>query len=156
MKVLPQFGAAAGESFSPYTVSSAVYRLPFWATEHAGYAVVASLVPDHYVTPRCDPQNRKFMANCIVLKEAPNDGHAKHGDVWTHYFQDTRTANRQTRSSRYVSRNVVNSSATVATRSSAIAEKPRDASCQMKSCQLLRNSAETICTTSPEPSISCR
>jgi len=36
------------------------------------------------------------------------------------------------------------------TRSSAIAEGPRDASCQLKSCQLLRNSAETTCTTSPE------
>ena len=36
------------------------------------------------------------------------------------------------------------------TRSSAIAEGPRDASCQLKSCQLPRNSAETICTTSPE------
>jgi len=32
---------------------------------------------------------------------------------------------------------------------------PRDASCQLKSCQLPRNSAETTCTTSPEPSISC-
>ena len=42
------------------------------------------------------------------------------------------------------------------TRSSAIAERPRDASCQLKSCQLPRNSAETTCTTSPEPSISCR
>ena len=42
------------------------------------------------------------------------------------------------------------------TRSSPIAEGPRDASCQMKSCQLPRNSAETTCTTSPEPSISCR
>jgi len=43
------------------------------------------------------------------------------------------------------------------TRSSAIAERPRDASCQLKSCQLPRNSAETTCrpTTSPEPSISC-
>jgi len=39
---------------------------------------------------------------------------------------------------------------TVATRSSAIAEGPRDASCQLKSCQLPRNSAETTCTTSPE------
>ena len=39
------------------------------------------------------------------------------------------------------------------TRSSAIAEGPRDASCQLKSCQLPRNSAETTCTTSPEPSI---
>jgi len=38
------------------------------------------------------------------------------------------------------------------TRSSAIAEGPRDASCQLNSCQLPRNSAETICTTS----ISCR
>ena len=42
------------------------------------------------------------------------------------------------------------------TRSSAIAEGPRDASCQLKSCQLPRNSAETTCTTSPEPSITCR
>ena len=36
------------------------------------------------------------------------------------------------------------------TRSSAIAEGPRDASCQLISCQLPRNSAETACTTSPE------
>jgi len=36
------------------------------------------------------------------------------------------------------------------TRSSAIAEGPRVASCQLKSCQLPRNSAETTCTTSPE------
>ena len=42
------------------------------------------------------------------------------------------------------------------TRNSAIAEGLRDASCQLKSCQLPRNSAETTCTTSPEPSISCR
>jgi len=31
-----------------------------------------------------------------------------------------------------------------------IIEGPRDASCQLKSCQLPRNSAETTCTTSPE------
>jgi len=30
------------------------------------------------------------------------------------------------------------------------AEGPRDASCQLKSCQLSGNSAETTCTTSPE------
>ena len=36
------------------------------------------------------------------------------------------------------------------TRSSAIAEGPRDASCQLKSCQLPRNSAETPYTTSPD------
>ena len=36
------------------------------------------------------------------------------------------------------------------TRSSAVADGPRDASCQLKSCQLPRNSAETTCTTSPE------
>ena len=36
------------------------------------------------------------------------------------------------------------------TRSSAIAEGPRDALCQLKSCQLPRNSVETTCTTSPE------
>jgi len=42
------------------------------------------------------------------------------------------------------------STETISTRSSAIAEGPRDASCQLKSCQLLRNSAETTCTTSPE------
>jgi len=40
----------------------------------------------------------------------------------------------------------------VITRSSAIAdaEGPRDASCQLKSCQLPRNSAETTYTTSPD------
>jgi len=37
-----------------------------------------------------------------------------------------------------------------ATRSSAIAEGPRDASCQLKSCQLPSNSAETTYTTSPD------
>jgi len=36
------------------------------------------------------------------------------------------------------------------TRSWAIAEGPRDASCVLKSCQLPRNSAETTWTTSPE------
>jgi len=36
------------------------------------------------------------------------------------------------------------------TRSSAIAEGRRDASCQLKSCQLPRNSAETTYTTSPD------
>ena len=35
-------------------------------------------------------------------------------------------------------------------RSSAIADGPRDASCQLKSCQLQRNCAETTYTTSPE------
>jgi len=38
----------------------------------------------------------------------------------------------------------------ISTRSSAIAEGPRDASCQLKSCQLKRNSAETTYTTSPD------
>ena len=36
----------------------------------------------------------------------------------------------------------------IATRSSAIADGPRNASCQLKSCQLPRNSAKTTCTTS--------
>jgi len=36
------------------------------------------------------------------------------------------------------------------TRSSAITEGPRNASCQLKSCQLPRNSAETTCTKCPE------
>ena len=36
------------------------------------------------------------------------------------------------------------------TRSSAIAEEPRDASCLLKSCQLSCNSAETTYTTSPD------
>jgi len=38
------------------------------------------------------------------------------------------------------------------TRSSAIAVAPHDASCQLKSRQLPRNSAETTSTTSPEQS----
>jgi len=39
---------------------------------------------------------------------------------------------------------------TAYTRSSAIAEGPRDASCQLKTCQLPRNNAETTYTTSPD------
>ena len=39
---------------------------------------------------------------------------------------------------------------TMYTRNSAIAEGPRDASCQLKSCQRPRNSAETTCTTCAE------
>ena len=35
-------------------------------------------------------------------------------------------------------------------RSSAIAEGPRDASCQLKSCQMPCNSVETTYTTSPD------
>jgi len=38
----------------------------------------------------------------------------------------------------------------VKTRSSAITEGPRNASCQLKSCQLPRNSADTTYTTSPD------
>ena len=38
----------------------------------------------------------------------------------------------------------------VQTRSSAIAKGPRDVSCQLKSCQLPRNSAETTYTTNPD------
>ena len=38
----------------------------------------------------------------------------------------------------------------ITTGSSAIAEGPRDASCQLKSCQLPPNSAETTYTTSPD------
>jgi len=45
--------------------------------------------------------------------------------------------------------NVITDTA-INTRSSAIAEGPRDASCQLKSCQLPRNSAETTYTTSPD------
>ena len=36
------------------------------------------------------------------------------------------------------------------TRSSSTADGPRDAWCQLKSCQLPRNSTENTCTTSPE------
>ena len=39
---------------------------------------------------------------------------------------------------------------TSVTRSSVIAKGLLDASCQLKSCQLPRNSTETTCTTSPE------
>ena len=38
----------------------------------------------------------------------------------------------------------------ISTRSSAVAEGPRDASCQLISCQLPRNSAETTYTTNPD------
>ena len=45
---------------------------------------------------------------------------------------------------------VRNARMTTETTSSAIAEGRRDASCQLKSCQLPQNSAESTCMTSPE------
>ena len=39
---------------------------------------------------------------------------------------------------------------TLLDKSSAVVDGASDASCQLKSCQLPRNSAETTCTTSPE------
>ena len=53
-------------------------------------------------------------------------------------------------------RSDVNFGGPIYTRSPAITEGPRDAPCQLKSCQLPRNSAESTCMTSREPSISCR
>jgi len=53
------------------------------------------------------------------------------------------------KTAKWLLRHCVQRCATV-TRSSAIAEGPRDASCQLKTCQLPRNSAETACTTNPE------
>jgi len=50
----------------------------------------------------------------------------------------------------FVEINVVHSRPLVETRSSAITDGTRDASCQLKSCQLPRNSAETTYTTSPD------
>jgi len=47
---------------------------------------------------------------------------------------------------RFVMHDYVRDVTAHATRSSAIAEGPRDASWQLKSCQLPRNSAETTCT----------
>ena len=57
--------------------------------------------------------------------------------------------NRQTDRNRCFMLWAINATSII-TRSSAIAEGPRDASCQLKSCQLPRNSAETTYTTSPD------
>ena len=86
-------------------------------------------------------------------------GHPKH--EWTSYssfesvfkFFDEQYRKRTAVASGEVDGSFI--SFLMSTRSSAFAEGPRDASCQLKSCQLPRNSAETTCT-SPEPSISCR
>jgi len=50
----------------------------------------------------------------------------------------------------YISWSPLKCMAQLFTRSSAIAEGPHDASCQLKSCQLPCNSAETTYTTSPD------
>jgi len=49
----------------------------------------------------------------------------------------------------HLSTNLPRNLQVIFTRRSAIAEGPCDASCQLKSCQLPRNSAESTCTTSP-------
>jgi len=67
-----------------------------------------------------------------------------------------RQTDRRTDASQHCLMPPIGGGTTRLTRNSAIAEGPRDASCRLKSCQLPRNSAETTCTTSPEPSIGCR
>jgi len=67
-----------------------------------------------------------------------------------------RQTDRRTDASQHCLMPPIGGGTTRPTRNSAIAEGPRDASCRLKSCQLPRNSAETTCTTSPEPSIGCR
>jgi len=49
-----------------------------------------------------------------------------------------------------VSAKLLSSTIPVDTRSSATADGPRDALCQSRSCQLLKNSVGTSCTTNPE------
>ena len=66
----------------------------------------------------------------------------KLGDEWCRSFKDTMSF-----LSPQHQHQLKNSDGT---RSSAIAEGPRDASCQLKSWQLPRNSAETTYTTSPD------
>jgi len=51
---------------------------------------------------------------------------------------------------RFAFRQTCRTADTLDTRSSAIAEGPRDVSCELKSCQLPRYSAETTYTTSPD------
>ena len=63
-----------------------------------------------------------------------------------HYFFSNRVIDRWNQLPQTV---IESCSVLIQTRSSAIAEGPRDASCQLKSCQLPRNSAETTYTTSP-------
>jgi len=64
------------------------------------------------------------------------------------YQVDTSAANRK-KFSYHTQKNVKGACQSL-TRSSAIAERPRDASYQLKSCQLPRNSAETTYTKSPD------
>jgi len=81
------------------------------------------------------------LVNLIELQTVPyklSDSCAKYLYTHTHPFNGPLSAT--TRVSRYQK----------GTRSSAIADGPRDASCQLKSCQLPRNSAETTYTTSPD------
>ena len=72
------------------------------------------------------------VSYCVLVHCLPHD----------HYNSDNLSTLQRTRD--------VETSEEKYTRSLAIAEGPRDASCQLKSCQLPRNSAETTYTTSPD------
>ena len=84
---------------------------------------------------------RMFEANysysVIAKKLSHNKGWVSN---WTRHRNTNLAESLQSQSRRWLT----------STRSSAIAEGPRNASCQLKSCQLPCNSAETSYTTSPD------
>jgi len=95
------------------------------------------------------------VRNATVLAAGRGSyGHLEPASANTQY--DTRRTQRRLRQQVRFSAEQFYANESCITRSSAIAEGPRDASCQLKSCQLPRTSAETTSTTSPEPSIRCR
>ena len=86
-----------------------------------------------------------ILRSQLVVKITWSTINTKGGHTYTHTHTHTHPFNGSfSRTTRVMSQYQKG------TRSSAIAEGPRDASCQLKSCQLPRNSAETTYTTSPD------
>ena len=103
---------------------------------HRGRPRLAELVRWWHCLLLCQHQGSCFLQHhdIPVLKQLSY--------IWHDPQLDTSTPGAQPNSFRQKKQQPVT------TKSSAIAEGQRDVSCQLKSCQLPRNSAETTCTTS--------
>jgi len=126
------------QSLTPYAYRSTEYQgawCPTAATSSEPYNAAGSSE-----SSPVDSASHSYLLTYYLVTYRERNTHTQH----THTFNGPLSGT--TRLSRYQK----------GTGSSAIAERPRDAPCQLKSCQFPRNSAETTCTTSPEPSISCR
>jgi len=122
--------------FRRFVRSSGQILLPRYLTN--GIRVVFDSGPLPSLCMRSSTK-RRYVTYCTVIKEGPSHGHELHVQKisWNLYFLNARLrTDRQTDRHR-------TSSAGKVTLSSAIAERPHNALCQLTSCQPLHSCTKT-------------